>query len=73
MAGNRKPGEGPLNLETQAKNFGLGGQGGGSSTEVFTYDEFQRIRTATRTWGGAGLPTSSQTDAYSYDDLGNWS
>jgi RHS repeat-associated protein len=53
-----------LNLERQVKNVA-----GTQATEVFTYDDLQRILTASRSWTGG--VTGSEADAYTYDDLGN--
>jgi RHS repeat-associated protein len=55
-----------LNLQQQPKNFA-----GGQATETFTYDDLQRIQSASRTWVGVSGAPSSETNAYHYDDLGN--
>jgi RHS repeat-associated protein len=59
-----------LNLERQMKNIA-----GLQATEVFEYDELQRLTKADRSWGTTPPAGQAQgyaeTVSYAYDDLGN--
>ncbi len=59
-----------LNLSKQRKNVA-----GVQSEELFTHDDLQRLRSASRSWGTTPPPGYSagytESDSYTYDDLGN--
>src|SRR5262249_24206707 len=72
-----------LNVAAQNKQFLLRDSNGqlqfssctpdvGTATETYSYDDLQRLTGSMRTWSGINLdPSTTRSDAYSYDDLGN--